>query len=292
MKRKKKKFDDISVIRAWKIKQSSLIFSFHHRSRSMLSALMEYILTGSLWTMSNFYVRLWKNTCEKAHSYVSSQYRILTSGYVTSLVKYDTTRIKAYSLYRLSFLDLTYAYYLKYVSKNMAAFEAFMDVDVVDKIKNSVFDRDAPDSIYKVTYGDGSSMVLPQLSLKSILSNTLASETAVDPSMGFRTYVKSMIMTNTKTKKDKPSLVNHSSMHFGNISIDRYVSHLVENIVGDGYLTAKDIIAIYYLDQKSKWFNSTRIKQIFEILLCHGPCLKYFDEDFNELEYKGSDIVL
>lgn len=241
---------------------------------------IEYILTGFITNLTKLYTQIRKNTIDLVYSCIQSSFRDLTTNQVTQITEYDTKNVVFRSLYDLSIIDLIYAYFLKYVTKNTEAFDKFMRVDML-KVIGELRSYDSH-CIYKVTNGNGKIMIFKRSDLDKTDSNGLS---IMDTLQTFR-------YSSGKENQMKDKDTTCICVHFGNICIDRYISQLTRDVVHHESLMARDVIIMYYFDEKSKWFNVNRIKQMVEILLRHGLVLGYLDDNFNELEYKENDIVL
>lgn len=238
---------------------SHLIGPFFDRASRLALKLSKYFLIARFYTF------------DTVTMFISTFYRDVTSSHVTRIVEYDTLKIKSKDLFRVNPFKILYASFLKNGCKNFLAYHNCLNVDVLDVIEDHV----RPGCIFKITYGSGESLLLPA------------------PDSGFDLGINRL--DTIKNGEDESNCTREAPrpyimINFGSIPMDKYIKQIQPFIRGT--ITARDLITMYCIDESNKYMNHSRVHQLLTLLLQNGVCLNYFDQDFSELEYKESDIVL
>ena len=219
--------------------------------------------------LSKYFILARFYTFDTVITFLSTFYQDVTSSHVTKIVSYDTLKIKSKVLFRVNPLKIMYASFLKYVCKNFLAYHNSLNVDVLDVIK----DHARPGCLFRIVYGSGESLLLPESGFNISVDRLDAIKDGENDFNCIREAPKPYIMIN-----------------FGSIPLDTYIKRTQPFIRGT--ITARDLITMYCIDEANKYMNHSRVHQLLTLLLQNGVCLNYFDQDFSELEYKESDIVL
>lgn len=250
----------------FKTSKSPYILSSHLSFSSSSSFQMYNCISRSFCTSMKYLHALRRNTYDVAKSFIVEQYDDILAHHVTSIVAYETKNARSENLYWMSYLDIIWALILKHMCKDNQSVSKFLEFNVKDFLKQK---EDSPDRIYKVTFGSGKIIVVRSPDVCS-------------------TDVCSTVVDKVGNDVDVPFV----SVNYGSIPLDGFLKKLMKGVAKVNSLTARDVLVMYILDEMSKWFNWAHIRKIMNVLLTQSFSIQYFDQNFEELEYKESDIVL